>query len=123
MTVYFNSYHICNGTGQGACPSPAVWAMISSVLFEVHKETSHGAKVHRLYTKDKFSMIGFVDDTGNLMLAFEPLEILHFLATLDTQQWAELLYTSGGLLKLLMCHFYCTFFQLLSKKCPALDFS
>ena len=57
------------GTGQGSGNSPTIWCIISSVLFECHKEKGHGAY---FCTPDQqmpvsLSMIGFVDDiTGQV---------------------------------------------------------
>src|SRR5688572_6055865 len=94
------------GTDQGACHSPAVWAITSSLLFHIHKENAHGAQVYSANLNWKFMMNGFVDNTGNLTSTFESVHILHALATCDTQLWADLLFSSGGLLKLAKCFLY-----------------
>jgi hypothetical protein len=56
------------GTGQGSGNSPAIWFIVSSMLFSRHQEKAHGAF---FCTPDKqllasLSMIGFVDDSTGL---------------------------------------------------------
>jgi hypothetical protein len=53
------------GTGQGSSNSPAIWCIVSSVLFVCHQDNGHGAY---FCTPDQemsvlLSMIGFVDDS------------------------------------------------------------
>ena len=65
------------GTGQGACHSPLVWAIISSLLFQLHTTSSHGANIISPTGSTKFSISGFVDDANNFTSGYmEPHTLL-----------------------------------------------
>ena len=101
------------GTGQGSGNSPAIWCIVSSVLFECHEEKGHGAY---FCTPDQqmsvsLSMIGFVDDSTGQVNSFESStqptpEFLRQIMQLDAQLWSDLLWLSGGLLELSKCSFH-----------------
>ena len=78
LGVSEKSYRHCQlfpiyGSGQGAGNSPAIWCVISSILFDANESKAHGATfqspdgtIHaRVY------MIGFVDDTSGSVNAFD----------------------------------------------------
>jgi hypothetical protein len=101
------------GTGQGSGNSPAIWCIISSVLFSCHQDQGHGAY---FCTPDQemsvsLSMIGFVDDSTGQANSFvqndqsQP-ELLRAIMQLDAQLWNDLLWLSGGLLELSKCSFH-----------------
>jgi hypothetical protein len=101
------------GTGQGSGNSPAIWCIISSVLFSCHQDKGHGAF---FCTPDQqmsvsLSMIGFVDDSTGQTNSFlqndqsQP-ELLRAIMQLDAQLWNDLLWLSGGLLELSKCSFH-----------------
>ena len=101
------------GTGQGSGNSPAIWCIVSSVLFECHEEQGHGAY---FCTPDKqmsvsLSMVGFVDDSTGQVNDFQSNsqpspEFLRQIMKLDAQLWSDLLWLSGGLLELGKCSFH-----------------
>lgn len=101
------------GTGQGSGNSPAIWCIISSVLFSCHQEQGHGAY---FCTPDQemsvsLSMIGFVDDSTGQVNSFrqnnQPTPaFLRAIMQLDAQLWNDLLWLSGGLLELSKCSFH-----------------
>ena len=101
------------GTGQGSGNSPAIWCIVSSVLFSCHQDRAHGAY---FCTPDQkmsvsLSMIGFVDDsTGqtNDFLSDDQSnpDFLRAIMQLDAQLWNDLLWLSGGLLELGKCSFH-----------------
>jgi len=105
-------------TGQGSGNSPAIWCIVSLVLFTCHQEQAHGAF---FCTPDQemsvsLSMIGFVDDsTGqtNLFLDNDQSrpEFLRAIMQLDAQLWNDLLWLSGGLLELSKCLFHHIHFE------------
>src|SRR5688572_10699588 len=64
-------------------------------------------------------MNGFVDNTGNITLAFAALTIFHTLAAKDTQLWVDLLYSAGGFLKLEKCFLYFILFLWSNKGRPS----
>jgi hypothetical protein len=101
------------GTGQGSGNSPAIWCIVSSVLFACHQDQGHGAY---FCTPDKqmsvsLSMIGFVDDSTGQVNEFEldtqpTPEFLRKIMQTDAQLWSDLLWLSGGLLELGKCSFH-----------------
>jgi hypothetical protein len=101
------------GTGQGSGNSPAIWCIVSSVLFACHEEQGHGAY---FCTPDQqmlvsLSMVGFVDDSTGQVNEFalnsQPTpEFLQTIMKHDTQLWRDLLWLSGGLLELNKCSFH-----------------
>jgi hypothetical protein len=101
------------GTGQGSGNSPAIWCIVSSVLFACHEDDGHGAY---FCTPDKqmsvsLSMIGFLDDSTGQVNDFESNtqptpEFLRQIMQKDAQLWSDLLWLSGGLLELSKCSFH-----------------
>ncbi len=101
------------GTGQGSGNSPAIWCIVSSVLFAAHEDKGHGAY---FCSPDQemsvsLSMIGFVADSTGQVNKFtdttQPTpEFLRQIMQLDAQLWSDLLWLSGGLLKLGKCSFH-----------------
>ena len=101
------------GTGQGSGNSPAIWCIISSVLFDSHASRAHGATYE---TPDRrhhirITMIGFVDDsTGQVNLFDEdkapnPAKLIELMQQ-DAQLWNDLLWASGGNLELPKCSYH-----------------
>jgi hypothetical protein len=101
------------GTGQGSGNSPAIWCIVSSVLFASHQDKGHGAY---FCTPDQemlvsLSMVGFVDDSTGQTNSFvendqSRPELLCAIMQIDAQLWNDLLWLSGGLLELSKCSFY-----------------
>ena len=101
------------GTGQGSGNSPAIWCIVSSVLFSCHEDNGHGAY---FCTPDQemsvsLSMIGFVDDSTGQVNEFklntQPTPaFLRQIMQHDAQLWSDLLWISGGLLELNKCSFH-----------------
>jgi hypothetical protein len=88
MVVLDKFYASCQafpiyGTGQGSGNSPAIWCIVSLVLFSCHKDKGHGAYFCTPDKKMSISllMIGFVDDSTGQVNEFE----------LNTQPTPELL--------------------------------
>jgi hypothetical protein len=79
------------GTGQGSGNSPAIWCIVSSILFECHKEEGHGyfcAPDKKMLVS--LSMIGFVDNSMGQVNQFElntqpTPEFLHQIMQKDAQ--------------------------------------
>ena len=101
------------GSGQGAGNSPAIWCVISCVLFDVYEEKAYGATFESPCRKFKTQlyMIGFVDDTsGNTndfaLPAQAPLDTYISKATHDAQRWNDTLSLSGGALNLEKCTYH-----------------
>ena len=80
-----------HGTGQGSGNSPQIWCFISNALFNAFASEAHGACFASFNgdIRQTIHMIGFVDDCS---------QQLNYL-------WRDLLYASGGDLKLPKCFF------------------
>ena len=101
------------GSGQGAGNSPAIWCVVSSILFETYEAKANGAtfvspdgSVHT-----SVYMIGFVDDTSGSVNDFtlpQAARPEHYLAKAqsDAQRWNDLLDLSGGALNPLKCSYH-----------------
>jgi hypothetical protein len=91
------------GTGQGSGNLPAIWCIVSSVLFSCHQDKAHGAFfcTPNKQTSVSLSMIGFVDDSTGQVDSFRDTtqptpEFLRAIMKLDAQLWNNLLWLSGG---------------------------
>ena len=61
-----------HGIGQGNGAGPAIWAVVSSVLFDYIRDKGYGAKLRSPLSKLAlhFAGLGFVDDTDIVQLGF-----------------------------------------------------
>jgi hypothetical protein len=91
------------GTGQSRGNSPAIWCIISSVLFDCHESQAHGATFESPDCTQRitFYMIGFVNDStgqANAFLMDTQTHAAHLVARMreDAQLWNNLLWASGG---------------------------
>ena len=95
------------GSGQGSASSPAVWAFISSKLFQSHDQKAHGMNLVLSSGEviGNVAITGFVDDTVTYTSGETPESMLA-KATEDVQLWNNLLFASGGRLELkkTCCH-------------------
>ena len=101
------------GSGQGAGNSPALWCVISTMLFETYDESAHGATFTSPDCKitTRVFMVGFVDDTSGSVNDFhlpEPAPVEHYIerATADARRWNSLLSLSGGALNNKKCSYH-----------------
>lgn len=118
------------GTGQGSTNSPMIWTLVSSALFDIHNDLSHGAE---FISPDgsihiRITIVGFVDDsncnTNNFAANDQSdLESLLEAATHDAQLWANLLWLSGGLLELPKCSYHVIFYTFRSCGRPQMSYS
>jgi hypothetical protein len=106
------------GTGQGSGNSPAIWCIISSVLFDLYEHHAKGAYFQSPNGKHSVSifMIGFVDDTSSSINDFLSIEIQspeHYvnIATQDAQLWNDVLRLSGGALESTKCSYHFLYFD------------
>ena len=106
------------GTGQGAGNSPAIWLLISSLLFDAYDEKANGASFR---TQDgtitvHMGLSGFVDDTTTVTNKFWPqsepgMEALLNQLRDDAQLWTDLLHISGGKLEIPKCSYHALHFK------------
>ena len=62
------------GTGQGAGNSPTIWLLLSSLLFDVYEQQSHGAQFQDSIGSfsTRMGISGFVDDTNVAVNTLQP---------------------------------------------------
>jgi len=101
------------GTGQGSGNSPAIWCVISSVLFDCHAVRAHGANFESPDKTEKIQifMVGYVDDCTGQVNDFlsnsQPHpDVLIGKMQHDAQIWSDLLWSSGGELELPKCTYH-----------------
>ena len=101
-----------HGTGQGSGNSPQIWCFISNALFNAFASEAHGACFASFNgdIRQTIHMIGFVDDCSQQLNYFsanpqpDPDTLITQMKT-EAQLWRDLLYASGGDLKLPKCFF------------------
>ena len=75
--VYGKKESAISGIGQSNGLDPALWAFISSIIFEMCKARGHGTVVTTSVSKEDVSLLGFafVDD-ADLMTCVEDVTLL-----------------------------------------------
>lgn len=117
-----------HGTGQGSQNSPAIWCIISSVLFDCFKTKAHGATFESPDRKQSITiyMVGFVDDsTGGVnkfcaIIQPNPEELLGLMRA-DAQLWNDLLWVSAGALELPKCSYHVVHYNFTNEGAPVLQ--
>ena len=113
------------GIGQGTGNSPAVWALLSSIMFSLY--SSHAHRAH-FYDPSKLlhsqvDMVGFVNDTSGSTNVFlspklhEPKYYI-YLTSQDAQLWNNILSLSGGALQPTKCLYHLLYFDFTSAGIP-----
>eukprot|EP00957_Ditylum_brightwellii_P187771 14297405-Ditylum_brightwellii.AAC.1 len=88
-------------TGQGSTNLPTIWLIISSSLFDIHKELSNRATFSDTIQEVEvhITLVGFVDDitvqTNNFYNENAAPEELIRLMQEDAQLWSDLLWLTG----------------------------
>eukprot|EP00957_Ditylum_brightwellii_P006857 519138-Ditylum_brightwellii.AAC.1 len=74
------------GTGQRSANSPTIWLLISSTLFDIHKELSNGATFSDTLQEIEvhITFVGFVNDVTGQTNDFynenvTPVELIHLM--------------------------------------------
>lgn len=99
-----------HGVGQGGTASPALWLLVSSILFDCYEQKAAGMKLsdptHKLELQQWIEAI--VDDTSIFTNVDCNATIDTLVRTLeaDAQYWENLLSVSGGCLELSKCFYY-----------------
>ena len=101
------------GTGQGSANSPVIWATVSLSLFRAMEDLAFGAS---LETPDgtrhtRATIFGYVDDSSERVNDFKdtlevPVSRLVEKMRHDAQTWSDILWFSGGKLKLSKCLYH-----------------
>ena len=123
LGVSDRSYKHCRifpiyGSGQGAGNSPAIWCVISTILFDAYDEKANGATFQSPdgRVQAQIFMVGFVDDTSGSVNDFDlprQASMEHYInrAQSDAQRWHDILRTSGGALKTTKCSYHFLYFS------------
>ena len=92
------------GNGQGSASSPALWAMISSLLYQCHRELNEGALMSDPITREELInyLVGFVDDNTLFVTHWSRDQIAEKMQD-SLQSWERLLFSTGGALALDKC--------------------
>ena len=98
---------LIHGNGQGSSSSPALWAMISSLLYECFEKSNNGATFWDPYSDASMTtwLEGFVDDNTMLVSCLREF-LLDEAITTAVQTWERLLFSTGGALALDKCKFH-----------------
>ena len=87
---------VCQGNGAG----PAIWAIVSSPLFECLREQGYGAELYSAISRRHFHMSGFafVDDADTVQTGElgETTETVMEKAQEELNLWEELIRATGG---------------------------
>jgi hypothetical protein len=120
--------HPIHGTGQGSQNSPAIWCIISSVLFDCFETRAHGATFESPDKSQSITiyMVGFVDDSTGQVNQFHSNiqpnpESLLVLMRKDAQLWNDLLWTSAGALELPKCSYHLLHYVFTNDGAPILQ--
>ena len=91
-----------HGIGQGNGAGPAIWAVVSSVLFDYIRNKGLGVKLRSPLSKLALHLagLGFVDDTDLIQLGFASEDYWEVAAKLQQalNLWEQGAVASGGLL-------------------------
>ena len=133
LGVLERSYKHCSffpiyGSGHGAGNSPAIWCVVSSILFDTYESGANGAFFQSPdgSVKVKVYMIGFVDDTSGSVNDFmldtsaPPAHYIN-LATNDAQRWNDVLSLSGGALQKTKCSYHFVYYRFTIDGLPLLE--
>ena len=94
---------IPTGAGQGSGDGPALWAGISSPLFDIMRAAGHCFSIKSAITLSTLKMagFGFVDDTDGIRTVDDdtPLHLLHAKTQKGSFMWEKLIRTTGGALE------------------------
>jgi hypothetical protein len=108
--------HPTHGPGQGSRIGPAIWVLVSCLMFAAMDVQCHGAEFcdPTGTTSHQRTGDGFVDDVANVfnfgladMLAqdYSPSDIATGMQS-EAQVWEKLLWATGGTLNLSKCFYY-----------------
>ena len=89
------------GILQGNASGPAIWTIISSLIFDILRSKGHSDRFCSAISKELFLLVGFayVDDCDLIQSGQDPLEVAKSMQTV-VQQWGDLMEVTGGALNL-----------------------
>jgi hypothetical protein len=96
--------------GQGGTASPAFWLIVSSTLFDCHRNHTHGMSL--MYPTSQLSSRQWLKALLDNSLILTNIELTQYITELtqtlklDTKYWKNLLSMLGGCLELPKCFYY-----------------
>ena len=85
------------GVLQGNAAGPAIWSVLSSVIFKILHKRGFSSNITSAISKQLFTLIGFayVDDCDLFQVGNNPLEVLASMQSL-INSWGNLMEVTGG---------------------------
>ena len=89
------------GSIQGNAAGPAIWSILSSIVFKVLHKNGHSDSFCSAISKQLFLLVGFayVDDCDLIQSGTDPLTVAQSMQGV-IQQWGDLMEVTGGALNL-----------------------
>ena len=89
------------GILQGNASGPAIWTIISSLIFDILRQKGHSDRFCSAISKELYLLVGFayVDDCDLIQSGQDPLEVAKSMQTV-VQKWGDLMEVTGGALNL-----------------------
>ena len=86
---------------QGNASGPAIWTLISSLVFDILRQNGYSNSFCSAISKEQFMLVGFayVDDCDLIQSGQDPLEVAKSMQMV-VQQWGDLMEVTGGALNL-----------------------
>jgi hypothetical protein len=114
--------HPIHGPGQGSRIGPALWVLISCLMFATMESLCHGAEFCNPTQTESHQRTGdgFVDDVANvfnhglaIMLSDDTITPADIAAGMqyEAQVWERLLWATGGALELSKCFYYILYYD------------
>jgi endonuclease/exonuclease/phosphatase family metal-dependent hydrolase len=123
--------HPLHGPGQGSRIGPALWVLVSCLMFATMESLCHGAEFCNPSQTESHQRTGdgFVDDVANVfncglatMLSDDTItpEDISAGMQFEAQTWERLLWATGGALELSKCFYYILFYDFRKNGTPFL---
>lgn len=89
------------GILQGNAAGPAIWTILSSIIFEILWKKGHSDRFCSAISKELFFLVSFayVDDCDLIQSGQDPREVARSMQTV-VQQWGDLMEVTGGAINL-----------------------
>ena len=88
------------GVTQGSASGPAIWLILSSVIFDILHKRGFTSNIISSVSKQLFTLVGFVyvDDCDLIQVGDNPVSVLESMQTL-INSWGSLMEVTGGAIR------------------------
>ena len=95
------------GTGQGHGAGPQIWAVLSSILFQILRRYGFASDFIGALSQSIFQLCGFayVDDSDLISLGTDAEEVGNQMSAL-VKKWEDLIHVTGGSMSPIKCWWY-----------------